>query len=204
MTDLPMDDQAFRDLLLDDLSRVDVGGVDHAWAGHVRTVRRLRRRNRVRVAAMAAALVLVASTAGRSTVSLGGAALADVARSVFDATVDKTVDVIVEKVDDAVGARQTASAGHGDIDESNAFWVDIRWAHDRLNDAVGWDQWDPAALDGVADRLRAASARDPSLGGKATEAADLVERAVRERDREAAVLAHRKVAEIEIELAGRS
>jgi hypothetical protein len=97
-------------------------------------------------------------------------------------------------VDDA---HRPTSVSHGPIDRTNEFWVEVRGAHHQLNDAVGWERWRPEKLDGAADRLRAVAPLDTELGGKALEAADLIDAATRTHDRDDAVQAHRVVNDIE-------
>ena len=83
------------------------------------------------------------------------------------------------------------------IDENDEFAVGLRRAHKDLNSAVGWDDWRPTYLRKTAPRLRKLAAKYPNAASPLTDAAVHIERALKENDRRAAVVAHRAVAGLE-------
>lgn len=82
----------------------------------------------------------------------------------------------------------------------------VREAHVALNGAVGWDEWRPEHLRGLARRLTALAARYGDDGRSAArsqllEAAAAIEDAVRDGERAEAVFAHRLIEQLEHRLA---
>lgn len=104
------------------------------------------------------------------------------------------VDVGSDVVD---RVRRSDDRAHAPIDESDPLAVGVRAAHFDLNDAVGYDRWEPAELEGTAESLRSLAGRSSSAEPRLLEAADLVERAIAEDEREDAVIAHRVVEGLE-------
>jgi DNA repair ATPase RecN len=92
---------------------------------------------------------------------------------------------------------------HGKVDKDNRFWVEVRKAHDQLNDAVGWGNWKPERLTGAAERLEAVAGLEPEYEADAREAARLIRSAQANNRRQDASAAHTLVARIEIRLAAR-
>ena len=90
-----------------------------------------------------------------------------------------------------------------DLDDPVA--VAVRDAHVRLNSAVGWDEWRPDHLKGLSRELREAAAlREPGpdpLRSVLLEAADAVDHALADDDRDEARFAHRLVEDAEYRLA---
>lgn len=78
----------------------------------------------------------------------------------------------------------------------------VRKAHRRLNAAVGWNDWRPQHLRGVASDMRTLArvygddTRSP-VRSQLLEAAAAVERSQRRDEREEAVFAHRMVEQLE-------
>ena len=83
------------------------------------------------------------------------------------------------------------------IDEDDEFAVGLRRAHKDLNSAVGWDDWRPTYLRKTAPRLRKLADEYPNAASPLIDAALHIERALKENDRYAAVVAHRAVAGLE-------
>lgn len=82
----------------------------------------------------------------------------------------------------------------------------VRDAHVRLNAAVGWREWRPAHLRGLATELRVLARRygddtRNAARSQLLEAAAAVDRARRANDREEAVFAHRLIEGLEHRLA---
>jgi hypothetical protein len=186
------DDDTFRSLATDHADRrlLSDADVDAAWNRLVRTVRVDRRRRRTQLALVAAAIVLVLSTVGRTTAISGGQALVRFLTGGATSTIEGAADAVIDQVGRATSSSPNRAHGTIDLDP----------AHDQLNAAVGWERWRPGELAGAADRLRAAAALDPTLGPRAVEAADLIDRATDDGNRDAAVRAHRVVSTIEVEL----
>ena len=202
MTD-PVDDAGFRALLTAEAELVEVD-VDAEWTRLVASLEAetdtktgaaapRTRRPLATWAAVAAAIVLLLSTVGRPVVVATGEAIA---RFVGDKA---------EQVGDTVGGPFASNEGsgdkaHGKVDKNNAYWVEVRAVHDKLNDAVGWGEWKPKALEGLADRLDRIVAGDPRFTAKVRDAAAMIRSAQKHNRRDDAVGAHRLIAQIETSL----
>ena len=92
---------------------------------------------------------------------------------------------------------------HKPILDDDAYRETLREVHIQLNNAVGWEQTNLDALDGSAELLEGLRGQDPELDGLLGMAIQLVRWAHEDGDRDAAVSAHRLVAEMENRRAAR-
>ena len=95
------------------------------------------------------------------------------------------------------------AVSHSPILDDDAYRRTVRHVHEQLNDAVGWNRTNLDALDGSAELLEGLLGQDPELDDLLVQAIDLLRRAQADQDRDAAVAAHRVVAEIENRRAAR-
>ena len=177
------------------LEAIDVD-VDAQWVRFVDGLGRQRRRSLAGRAATAAAVLLLFLTAGRPLAVAGGEA---VIRFLSEVT-GSTLNWVAESIEERVPGLGGGGGGHAEIDESNDYWVAIRSVHEQLNDAVGYDRWEPDELDGAAAKLDDLAGADPEFQDDVRSAAGLIRRAQAEGDRDAAVGAHRLIEQIEREL----
>lgn len=84
-------------------------------------------------------------------------------------------------------------AGLFDSTRRHPLLVGLHDAHDDLNAAVGYDEWEPEHLTGTAGELRALAIRYDNAGVILEDAAVQIEEAIAKDDRHSAVLAHRIV-----------
>ena len=173
------------------LEAIDVD-VDAQWVRFVDELGRQRRRSLAGRAAMAAAVVLLFLTAGRPLAVAGGEAVIRFLSGVTGSTLNWVGESIEERIPGLGGG-----GVHEPIDESNAYWVAIRSVHEQLNDAVGYEQWEPDELDGAAAKLDDLAGADPEFEDEVRSAAGFIRAAQAEGDRGAAVRAHRLIVEIE-------
>jgi hypothetical protein len=200
--DLGSPDETLRRQLQEALEVVEVD-VEAQWDGFLRAVRLQRRRAIVSRVAVAAAVLVVALTAGRPWVTTGTGAVVRFVSEVASGTVDKVAEVIEDRMPALSGGHDA----HGQIDEDNPYWNTIRSVHEQLNDAVGWQRWEPDKLDGAATKLDAIVDEDPQLTEQVRSAADLISRAQRDGGDDAyetAVKAHRIIEQIETALGRRA
>lgn len=173
------------------LEVIDVD-VDAQWVRFVDELGHQRRRSLAGRAAMAAAVLLLFLTAGRPLAVAGGEAVIRFLSGVTGSTLNWVGDSIEERIPGLGGG-----GVHEPIDESNDYWVAIRSVHEQLNDAVGYERWEPEELDGAAAKLDDLADADPEFQDEVRSAARLVRTAQAEHDRDTAVRAHRLIEEIE-------
>jgi hypothetical protein len=174
------------------LETIDID-VDARWERLRRDVRDEQRRSAMRGTAVAASLLLLALSVGRPVVDAGGAA---VVRFVSE-LVGGTVGRVLEGVEDAADELSGRSSAHGPVDENDKYAVAVRSVHNQLNEAVGWDEWDPEELKGADAQLLEVASDEPELEEQARVAAALIRSAREDGDRDDAVQAHRIVMDIE-------
>lgn len=174
------------------LETIDID-VDAQWERLRSDVGNEQRRSAMRGTAVAASLLLLALSIGRPVVDAGGAA---VVRFVSE-LVGGTVDRVLEGVEDAGDELSGRSSAHGPVDEGDQYAVAVRSVHQQLNEAVGWDEWDPDELEGADARLLEVASDEPELEERARAAAALIRSARESGDRGDAVQAHRIVEDIE-------
>ena len=177
------------------LEAIDVD-VDAQWVRFVDELGRQRRRSLAGRAAMAAAVLLLFLTAGRPLAVTGGEA---VIRFLSEVT-GSTLSWVGESIEEQIPGLGGGGGGHAEIDESNDYWVAIRSVHEQLNDAVGYDRWEPDELDGAAAKLDDLAGADSEFEDDVRSAARLIRTAEAAGDRDAAVDAHRLIQQIEREL----
>lgn len=192
MTDgLDPKDEELRRRLSGALEVIEVD-VDAHWERFLDDLRAERRRSGTTRVAAAAAVLALALTAGRPLVAAGGGALVRLVSGVAAST----VDWIAESVEDLIPGLGPGDL-HDPIDEDNDYWVAIRSVHEQLNDAVGYDRWEPDELDGAAKRLDDLAGADAEFEDEVRSAAELIRTAQEDDDREPAVAAHRLIEDIE-------
>ncbi len=174
------------------LETIDID-VDAQWERLRSDVGNEQRRSAMRGTAVAASLLLLALSIGRPVVDAGGAA---VVRFVSE-LVGGTVDRVLEGVEDAGDELSGRSSAHGPVDEGDQYAVAVRSVHQQLNEAVGWDEWDPDELEGADAQLLEVASDEPELEERARAAAALIRSAREGGDRGDAVQAHRIVEDIE-------
>lgn len=180
------------------LETIDVD-VDAQWERLRRDVGDERRRTAMRGTAVAASLLLLALSIGRPVVDAGGAA---VVRFVSE-LVGGTVGRVLEGVEDAADELSGRSSAHGPVDEGDWYAVAVRSVHEQLNEAVGWDEWNPDELEGADTQLLEVASDEPELEEQARAAAALIRSARDDGNRDDAVEAHRIIEDIERRLRGR-
>ncbi len=190
--DLASVDDDFRRHLAEALEVIEVD-VDAHWERFRNDRRAERRRSVAARVAIAAAVMVLALTVGRPLVVTGGGAIVRFLSDVAGGTADRVGESIEERVPGLGGAGGT----HGTIDRNNPYWVTVRSVHDQLNDAVGYNRWDPDALEGAATRLDGIVDADPGFEDEVRTAARLIRDAQSNDDRAAAVSAHRLIQDIE-------
>lgn len=92
---------------------------------------------------------------------------------------------------------------HAPILDDDAYRETVRQVHEQINDAVGFNRTNLDALAGSAERLEGLLGQDPALDDLLSQTIFQLRRALDERDRDAAVTAHRLVVEIENRRAAR-
>ncbi|MBW3581278.1 MAG: hypothetical protein KY431_09585 [Actinobacteria bacterium] len=184
-------DDDIRRHLAEALETIEVD-VDAHWERFCSDRRAERRRSVASRVAVAAAVILLSLTVGRPLLVTGGGAVVRFLSDVVEGTVDRVGDSVEKRIPGLGDAGGT----HGTIDRNNPYWVTVRSVHDQLNEAVGYDRWEPDALDGAAERLDGADV-DPEFEDEVRLAAGLIRTAHADNDREAAVSAHRIIQDIE-------
>ncbi len=139
---------------------------------------------------MAAAVLLLFLTAGRPLAVAGGA------RDPLPLGSDRIHFELGRRVDRGTNPRPGGGRARRDR-RGNDYWVAIRSVHEQLNDAVGYDRWEPDELDGAAAKLDDLPDPDPEFQDDVRSAARLIRAAQAEGDRGAAVGAHRLIEQIE-------
>lgn len=170
--------------------------LDSHWESFVRELHAERRRAAGSRLAVAAAVLFVALTAGRPVVVSAGEAVVRFIEDVAGTTVGKVAEVIEEQIPAGVGAGGGGGA-HGKIDKDNDYWVGIRKVHRQLNDAVGYERWNPDKLKGAAVLLDGLADNEPEFKQQVLDAAKLVRRAQAANDEQAAREAHTVIQEID-------
>ncbi len=181
------------------LGTIDID-VDAQWERLRSDVGGEQRRSVMRGTAVAASLLLLALSIGRPVVDAGAGAA--VVRFVSE-LVGGTVGRVLEGVEDAADELSGRSTAHGPVDEDDEYAVAVRSVHEQLNEAVGWDEWDPEELEGADAQLLEVASDEPELEERARAAAALIRSAREGGDRDDAVQAHRIVEDIERRLRGR-
>jgi hypothetical protein len=176
------------------LGTIDID-LDAQWERLRSDVGDEQRRSAMRGTAVAASLLLLALSIGRPVVDAGAAA----AVRFVSELVGGTVGWVLEGVEDAADELSGRSSAHGPVDEDDEYAVAVRSVHQQLNEAVGWDKWDPDELEGADARLLEAASDEPELEERerAREAAALIRTAREGGNRDDAVQAHRIVEDIE-------
>ncbi len=174
------------------LGTIDID-VDAQWERLRSDVGDEQRRSAMRGTAVAASLLLLLLSIGRPVVDAGGAA----AVRFISELVGGTVGWVLEGVEDAADELSGRSTAHGPVDEDDEYAVAVRSVHQQLNEAVGWDEWDPDELEGADARLLEAASDEPELEERARAAAALIRTARDDGNRDDAVQAHRIVEDIE-------
>lgn len=190
--DLASADEEIRCHLTDAVERLEVD-VDAHWERFSSHLRAERHRSVASRMAVAAAVLVFSLTAGRPLVVTGGGAIV---RFLSDAT-ETTVDWVGESIEERIPGLGSGGGGHAEIDESNDYWVAIRSVHEQLNDAVGYNRWEPEELDGAAAKLDDLADADPEFQDDVRSAARLIRRAQQADDRQLASEAHSIIEEID-------
>ena len=185
-------DDDIRRHLTEALETIEVD-VDAHWERFCSDRRAERRRLVASRVVAAAAVILLSLTVGRPLVVTGGGAVVRFLSDVVESTVDRVGDSVEKRIPGLGGPGGT----HGEIDRNNPYWVDVRSVHEQLNDAVGYDQWNPDALEGAATKLDGIADDDPRFEGEVRTAARLIRDAQSNGHRAAAVGAHRLIQDIE-------
>lgn len=185
-------DDDIRRHLTEALETIEVD-VDAHWERFCSDRRAERRRSVASRVAVAAAVVLLSLTVGRPLVVTGGGAVVRFLSDVVEGTVDRVGDSVEKRIPGLADPGGT----HGTIDRNNPYWVTVRSVHDQLNEAVGYNRWEPDALDGAAERLEGIADADPEFEDEVRSAALLIRTAHADEDYDAAVRAHRLVQDIE-------
>lgn len=193
--DLASADEEIRRHLTDAVERLEVD-VDAHWERFSSHLRAERHRSVASRMAVAAAVLVFSLTAGRPLVVTGGGAIVRFLSNVTETTADWVGESIEERIPSLGGG----GGVHEPIDESNDYWVAIRSVHEQLNDAVGYDRWEPEELKGAAAKLDDLAGADPEFQDDVRSAVELIRTAEAEGDRDAAVRAHRLIEQIEREL----
>lgn len=174
------------------LETIDID-VDAQWERLRSDVGDEQRRSAMGGTAVAASLLLLALSIGRPVVDAGGAAVARFVSEVVGGTVGR----VLEGVEDAADELSGRGTAHGPVDEDDEYAVAVRSVHEQLNEAVGWDEWDPDELEGADARLLEVASDEPELEERARAAAALIRTARDDGNRNDAVQAHRIVEDIE-------
>lgn len=174
------------------LETIDID-VDAQWERLRSDVGDEQRRSAMRGTAVAASLLLLMLSIGRPVVDAGGAA----AVRFVSELVGGTVGWVLEGVEDAADELSGRSTAHGPVDEDDEYAVAVRSVHQQLNEAVGWDEWDPDELEGADAQLLEVASDESELDERARAAAALIRTAREGGNRDDAVQAHRIVEDIE-------